>query len=86
MAKTNRADAGEPRQKSDVYVGMLALAALSMAVGVGLLAWEGEEYEWESQPKYSPVFVAPAPVAPRLDGQPLPKRGALNRTPSVHLA
>ena len=59
MARSRPDDeTGEPKTKSDVYVGMLAVTALCMAVGVVVLALESNAYDWESQPK----AVAPAPL------------------------
>ena len=43
MARTRLTEA-PPR--NDVYVGMLALAVLSMALGCGMLALELTEYGW----------------------------------------
>lgn len=46
------------RIKNDVYVGMLALAALATALGCVLLVLELNVYEWETAPN-GPKLTAP---------------------------
>ena len=40
----------EPRPRSDVYTGMVILTVVAMLLGCGLLAYEANEFGWESQP------------------------------------
>lgn len=70
MARTRLDDEadGVTRPRSDVYVGMLALAAACMVVGIGLLAVEANDYDWESQPKAVQPAALPAPVPARTTG------------------
>lgn len=67
MARTrDEDDDGRTKPRSDVYVGMLATAAASMFVGVGLLALEATEYDWESQPR----AVQPASLPQAMPAKP----------------
>ena len=69
-----RAPARRPTEapaRNDAYVGMLFLTCVSMAVGIAVLALEGQEYDWVSEPpKSGPAITLPslAPKAPDAAG------------------
>ena len=54
----------EPRPRSSAYVGMLALTAFAMFLGVAVLALECNEYDWASEATAGPTIAIPAVPSP----------------------
>jgi hypothetical protein len=50
--------------RNDVYVGMLAMAAIAMVIGCVALAVESDEYDWSTEAKVVATPSLPSPTVP----------------------
>ena len=70
--------------QAGAYVGMLALTALSMAVGCTLLALEtSSDYEWDSAPKAAAVSIPTVPPALSRTAPPAAPADGMTAAPEV---
>lgn len=59
----------EARPRSDVYTGMILCTVVAMLFGCGLLAYEANETEWQSQPGPRTNLTLPSPTISDADSE-----------------